>query len=218
MEFPERLSERLTRIIAENVDGFSEEKLAEINYGIAVFITNSYKIILMFLMAMVAGVFKHFLLTFLCFGTLRTFAAGIHAKREWTCLPVSIIIYFGMVYASLHLKLNTVLTSIIFLFCFVVMLRYAPADTEERPIVSKKLRALLKRLSCIITTLFYLLTVHNSGTPVSLILTFSTVMECILILPATYRLVRSPYDNGKIINGRESQNHEKSVEAYSVTH
>jgi accessory gene regulator B len=196
MEFPERMSNKLTAVIAENVEGLSEQKLAEINYGIAVFITNSYKMVLIFLLAILLNIFKPFLVAFLSFGALRTFASGVHAKGEWTCLPVSTLFFFGIVYLGMAVNLNVYALSILFALCFAAVLKYAPADTEERPIVSRRLRRRLKLLSCLTLSALYAAAVYTLGTSTSSIIAFAVLIETILILPVTYRLAGSMYGVG----------------------
>ena len=204
MEFPERLSAKLTAIIAENLEDLSEQKLAEINYGIAVFIANSYKMMFIFLLAIFLNIFKNFLIAFISFGALRTFASGVHAKGEWTCLPSSALFFIGTAYLGMTVDLNAYAVSIIFLLCFAAVLRYAPADTEERPIASNKLRKKLKVMSCITLAILYSVSVYKLGTSTSSIIAFSTLIETALILPVTYKLAGSMYGVGfKINNKRE---------------
>lgn len=196
MEFPERISAKITAVIREQLDDLSEQKLAEINYGIAVFIANSYKVILIFILAVLLNIFNHFIVAFVSFGALRTFASGVHAKHEWTCLPASILLFFGVVYLGLNIKFNIYILSIIFALCFAAVLRYAPADTEERPIASMKLRKKLKIMSCITVILLYVAALYNLGTSASSVIVFSTLVESVLILPVTYKLIGSMYGAG----------------------
>ena len=200
MEFPERMSAKITTVIATQLEDLSEQKLAEINYGIAVFITNSYKMLLIFILAILLNIFEYFLIAFVSFGALRTFASGVHAKREWTCLPASILLFFGILYLGMTIELNIYVSSIIFAICFWAMLRYAPADTEEKPIVNRKLRRKLKIMSCITILILYAITLYNLGTSVSSIIVFSTLIESVLILPLTYKLAGSMYGVGMKIN------------------
>lgn len=196
MEFPERVSERLTAAIAEQLEDLSEQKLAEIKYGIAVFIANSYKMLLIFILAILLNIFKYFLVAFIGFGALRTFASGVHAKREWTCLPASTILFFSIVYLGIAVDLNIYALSFIFFLCFAAVLRYAPADTEERPIVSSRLRRKLKIMSCTTVIILYAAALYNLGTSTSSIIAFSILIESILILPVTYKLAGSMYSVG----------------------
>lgn len=204
MEFPERISAKITKVIATELEDLSEEKLAEIDYGIAAFITNSYKMLFLFALAILLGIFKYFLIATISFGALRTFASGVHAKREWTCLPVSTSIFLGITYLGITLDLNTYIISFIFVLCFGAILRYAPADTEERPIASRKLRKKLKIMSIITILVLYVIALYKLGTAASSIITFAVLFESILILPVTYRLAGSMYGAGmKIINKGE---------------
>lgn len=202
MEFPERVSERLTAVIAGQLENLSEQKLAEIRYGIAVFISNSYKMLLIFILAALLNIFKYFLAAFVSFGALRTFASGVHAKREWTCLPASILLFFGIVYLGMSVKLDIYALSIIYILCFAAVLRYAPADTEEKPIVSRKLRRKLKIFSCTSVAVLYAVALFSIGTSTSSIVAFSTLIESILILPVTYKLAGSMYGVGISINNK----------------
>lgn len=203
MEFPERASKKITDMISVYLDDASEEKLAVINYGIAVFITNTYKMLLICIAAVILNIFKYFLAAFLSFGALRTFAAGVHAKREWTCLPTSSLLFLGVAYAGKSIELSLLVTGIIFILCFIAVLKYAPADTEEHPIVSKKLRAKLKVMSSVTVIALYLFTIYNLNTGIASIVTLSTAFESVLILPVAYKLLGSAYGAGININKRE---------------
>lgn len=196
MEFPERISSKITAVIAAQLEDFSEEKLAEINYGIAIFIANSYKMLIIFILAIIMDVFKYFLVAFMSFGILRSFASGVHAKREWTCLPTSILIFFSIIYLGRLVDLGIYPISFIYFLCFLVMVKYAPADTEERPIVSRKLRKKLKIMSCITLIFLYAISLYYIGTSISSIIVFSVLIESVLIIPITYRLTSRMYGAG----------------------
>jgi accessory gene regulator B len=204
MEFPERISGKITKAIAAELEDLSEEKLAEIDYGIAAFIANSYKMVFIFILAILLNIFKYFLIAIISFGALRTFASGVHAKREWTCLPVSTSIFLGITYLGIIFDLNIYIINFVFILCFGAMLIYAPADTEERPIVSRRLRKKLKITSCITILVLYAFALYSLGTKASSIITFAVLFESVLILPVTYRLAGSMYGAGmKISNNGE---------------
>lgn len=203
MEFPERISAKITTAIAAQLNDYSAEKLAEINYGIAVFIANSYKMLIIFILAILMNVFKYFLVAFVSFGILRSFASGVHAKREWTCLPASILLFFSIIYLGMTVNLNIYVISFIFALCFAAMLKYAPADTEERPIASRKLRKKLRIMSCITLLFLYTASLYYIGTSTSSIIVFSTLIESVLIIPITYKLAGSMYGVGIIISKKK---------------
>jgi accessory gene regulator B len=137
------------------------------------------------------------------FGALRTFASGVHAKGEWTCLPVSTLFFFGIVYLGMNVETNIYALSIIFVLCFAAVLRYAPADTEEKPIVSRKLRRKLKLMSCIVVAALYAVSVYTLGTSSSSIIAFAVSVETVLILPVTYTLAGSVYGVGMNIKKKK---------------
>jgi len=135
---------------------------------------------------------------------MNSFASGVHAKREWTCLPTSAFVFFGITYLGINLSLSIHIINCIFVLCFAAILIYAPADTEERPIVSRKLRKKLKILSVITILVLYAIALYSLGAKASSIITFAVLFESVLILPVTYRLAGSMYGAGmKISNNRE---------------
>lgn len=203
MEFPERVSEKLTNIIAGTLTDLTEEKLEQINYGIAIFIANSYKFIIIFTVAYFLKIFNYSLIALLGFGLIRCFAAGLHGKKEWTCFLSTTSFIFGTVYLSMNIKINIYIITLIYLVCLMIVYRYAPSDTEERPIFSKSYRLKMKILSCCSVILLYILSLWHYGTIISNILAISTVIAVILIMPVSYRLTNNVYGTGLYTNKEE---------------
>lgn len=203
MEFPERVSEKLTNIIADTLTDLTEEKLEQINYGIAIFIANLYKFVIIFVAAYLLRVFNYMLVALGSFAFLRLFAAGLHGKKEWTCLLSTISFIFGTVYLAKYINFNLYILTLIYLIGFLAMLKYAPSDTEERPIYSKSYRKTMRALSCAAVIILYVLALSCYGTTTSSIITISTVMETILILPVSYKVTGNVYGTGLYTNKEE---------------
>ena len=75
----------------------------------------------------------------------------MHARKSWTCLLFSILTFFSIVYASKLVDFPLLIKNSLFLISFILIILYAPADTEEKPYISKKLRKKLKILSLIMS-------------------------------------------------------------------
>ena len=203
MEFPERVSEKLTNIIAGTLTDLTEEKLEQINYGIAIFIANSYKYIFIFIVAWLLKVFGYMLVALFGFGFLRTFAAGLHGKKEWTCFVSTTSFVFGTIYVSMHISINFPILTLVYVVSMLLVYLYAPSDTEERPIYSKSYRKKMKLLSCLAVMILYLISIRYYGTIISNILVISTVIAVILIIPVSYRLTNNVYGTGLYTNKEE---------------
>ena len=74
---------------------------------------------------------------------------------------------------------------------------YAPADTKKRPLIKKNKRIKFKILSLIIVILYFILTLFIKNNLIINSLIIGITIECILILPITYKAFHMPYKNYK---------------------
>ena len=70
---------------------------------------------------------------------------------------------------------------------------YAPADTEDVPILRKKERKLKKSISYVIMTAMLVLSVLIKNTTISNILVFETLFQTISITRPMYKLAKNKY-------------------------
>jgi accessory gene regulator B len=193
-----KLSNNCLNFIKDNTS-VSEEDLEKIYYGIQVILLTISKDILLLITAYLLGVLKYTIIAVIVFGILRTFASGVHAKSTLPCIIFSFTSFLGNVYLSLDLSLNTISKSILFAISFILILLYAPGDTEERPLVSKKLRRNLKIKSIIVVITFYIVTLLIKSNIYSNLITFSILEESLIITPMVYKLLGKKHDNYKNI-------------------
>ena len=196
MEFPELLSNKITMQISESVPEYTETQLEQINYGLSCVISNIYKLVITLAVSYFLNIMDYMLITIFSFGFLRAFAAGVHAKKELSCFLSTNIILFSISYIGMNITLSYTAITILFLLSFVFIFRYAPSDTEERPIVSKRLRKKLKICSISALLVLFILAIFFSGTKTSSIISFAVITESILILPIAYKVAGSKYGVG----------------------
>lgn len=77
------------------------------------------------------------------------------------------------------------------------MLKYAPADTEKRPLINKKKRIIYKVLTLVITFIYLVISLILKNQTIINALYLSTILETIQILPVTYKLYGVRYNNYK---------------------
>ena len=134
---------------------YTDTKLLELKYGIEVIYLTITKTIVIVLLALLLGVFKELLFILLFYSILRATGFGVHAQKAWHCWLSSIVIFLGvpilLSYAqALPTPILIILSSLFLLLIFI----FAPADTEKRPIVSRKRRMIYKTM-CSLTALTY---------------------------------------------------------------
>ncbi|MCI1969471.1 accessory gene regulator B family protein [Clostridium luticellarii] len=134
------------KFIAKNLKK-SDIELKEVNYGIQVFLINTIKLAILFLLAFILGILKYTLIALISFAFIRMFAAGVHARSNLGCTITNIILFIGNVYLSMNVVLEKPVKTVIFIISLSLITIYAPSDTEERPLISKRLRKKLKACS-----------------------------------------------------------------------
>lgn len=83
------LNNSISKIKKKNPN-FSEEKLEEIAYGLEAIYLTVTKIVIIFILAFILGIFKDMLIIMIFYNIIRTTAFGMHAKKSSHCLIISI--------------------------------------------------------------------------------------------------------------------------------
>lgn len=196
MSISKPLSTICTNFIRNNTST-SEEDLEKIDYGIQIILMNKFKSILLFTLAYFLGIFMYTLIVYIVFGSLRKFASGVHANSTLLCIIVSFALFLGNVYISLNISINIIIINIAFIISFILTFLYAPADTEERPLISKKLRKSLKIKSIMVIIVFYIIAILIKNNIYSSLITYSILEESLIITPVAYKLFGKKYANYK---------------------
>ena len=192
----DELGDKISNSVAVNVDNVDDNQKEIIKYFIVQILGEFIKLFLMIGLAYLLGVGKLFLI---CVGAMlvyRVASGGVHCKGHISCFIASFIFFFGNIYASMYIR------SVYLDYAYIVMLifnlivihLYAPADTEMKPIVSKKLRRNLKILSYV--SMFAMMIFGRfviTDITVRNIFIFGTFIQSINMLPITYRLIGTKY-------------------------
>lgn len=194
--------DRLTNLIKNNLPDINDEKAEIINFGIKSIVSSTSKIFVILLLAYLLGVLNYAIITIVGFGIYRMFAHGAHASKHITCLLASSLMVFSNVYLSrLQLPYVEVVYLFIYLFNCMVIYLYAPADVEEKPILSVKIRKRLKKQSFLVMTGIFVVGLWViKDEIITNVLVFSTFFETLTLLPITYKIMGCKPSNGVIIN------------------
>lgn len=181
-------------IVRKN-ENYSEEKLDEIRYGLeAIYITIT-KAIIILILSSILHITLEFVIFAILYKIIRLYAFGMHASRSLTCLMSSIIVFLGVPFLALILKINSFVTFILGTFCLIIIFIYAPADTHKRPLINAKKRKMYKVKATIVAAIYTVISILINNDLISNLLIFSLMTEGILILPITYKMFNKPYRN-----------------------
>lgn len=176
---------------------YDNDKLEIIEYGLEGLYLTFSKIIIMVLLAMILGKLKSVLILLLFYNIIRFSAFGLHAKKSSHCLILSLSLFIGGVYICDYIHFSLIVKTIISIICILLISKYAPADTEKRPLINKKKRKKFKILSIISSTIFAILIVIFNEKIISNYLLIGLFEATLMILPISYKILDLPYDNYK---------------------
>lgn len=183
--------------IKNNNNNLTEEKLEIIEYGLESLYLTFTKIIIILILSIILGIFKETLLMILFYNVIRLFAFGLHAKNSIACLITSLILFIGGTYLSIYLDIDIIVKLILSTICIILIIIYAPADTEKRPLINSKKRKKFKILSIITSIIMTSLIIYFDDNYISNFMLIGFIEATIMILPITYKIYKLPYNNYK---------------------
>ena len=176
---------------------FDENKLKEIKYGIESFYLTVSKLIVIFALAYIMGLFKSLCIFVFFYSLLRLNGFGLHAKKSWQCWVASVIVFLLIPYLCANLHFNKLFLLLISGLSLILIILFSPADTEKRPIISFKKR-LIHKILCSITVLIYIFSLmFLQNDFLCNIIFFSIILETLMILPISYKIFGLKYNNYK---------------------
>ena len=147
----------LTNKMKKEMPDIDDERAEVINYGLQIILGEIPKIFIMLGIAYLLGVFKLSLITFLIILPYRTFSGGFHLKTHLGCIICTSLMYTGPAFLAKYVNLDGVIKIItimlLWIFAMIMITLYAPADTENVPILRKSERTQKRVLSYITLTI-----------------------------------------------------------------
>lgn len=187
----------LTNRIRKEMPEIDDERAEVINYGLQNIVGEIPKIFLLFIIALVLGMFKEVLFMFLVLTPYRGASGGFHLKTHLGCIIGTTAFYCGIVFLSQHIILEDItkyiLTGISWIFGMFMIKLYAPADTENVPILSKKDRKRKQIIAYITYSIGLMAAVLIQDNVISNILLFGNLLQTLTITKLAYRLTKNKY-------------------------
>lgn len=178
----------------------NSEQLEIIEYGLESIYLTITKIIIILLLAKILNIFKETILMIVFYNIIRLFSFGLHAKNSTACLITSLMLFIGGTYLSIYLNISLIIKEILSILCLILIIIYAPADTEKRPLINKKKRKRFKILSILTTIIIIFFITYLNNNVLTNFMVIGLIEATIMILPITYKLYKLPYNNYKNYN------------------
>lgn len=205
----EKLCNKLTKKIQNKMPEVDDKRAEVINYGLQLVIGEIPKTFALFIIAYAFGVLKLSILALLFIMPYRTFSGGVHLKTHIGCIIATSLFYIGNAILSKNIVIDPlyikyIIIALIWTFSMIMIKLYAPADTENVPILRKKDRDLKRNLSYITMTLTLVISIFITNSTISNLLIFGTLMQTISITRFIYKLTNNKYGYEEYIKNNEN--------------
>ena len=193
----EAICNSLTKKIIQSVDGYDESKADEINYGLQLLIGEVPKFFIILLLAFLLHMFKLTLISFLIILPYRAFSGGFHLHTHLGCIVVTSLLYIGTPYLASILNFDDtikyILIAITFIFSFAMIAKYAPADTENVPVLQKKERRKRKIWSFVIAGVELVIAIFIPYKVVSNMIIIGILVQTLTLTRLAYKITKNKY-------------------------
>ena len=184
------------KIRKENPD-IDDERAEIIMYGLQNIIGELPKGVLILFIAYILGIFKLTLIAVLIIAPYRCLSGGLHMKTHIGCIIYTLILYSGSALLGKYVILTGItkyiVAAIIWIFCMIMINLYAPADTENVPILRKDERKQKQIFSYIILTVEFLIAILINNTTIAGIIIFGDLIQTLTITRFAYKITNNKY-------------------------
>lgn len=127
----------------------------------------------------------------------RAFSGGFHLKTHIGCIVGTTTFYCGVAvlskYLVLEITIKIVISILAWTFGMIMIKLYAPADTENVPILRKKERRQKQILSYVTLTIYTIIAIFINNNVVANILIFGALIQSIMITKIAYKITNNRY-------------------------
>ena len=175
----------------------TDENAEIILYGLQLIIGELPKMFILFGLSFLLGIGWYMLFAFIAIIPYKAVSGGFHLHTHLGCILSTVVFFYGVIFISKYLVLDEIqkyiLIGLSFIFGILMVSMYAPADTEEVPILRKKERKLKKILSYIMLTLTLGISLIVKAQVLSNILIVGSIFQSISISRLAFILTKNKY-------------------------
>ena len=187
----------LTNKIRKQIPYVDEQRAEVIDFGLHILIGEMPKTFIFIFISLLLGMFKEFVITFLVIFPYRAVSGGFHLKTHIGCIVATSLVYCGVPYISEKIiiaqEFKYILITLIWIFGMLMCKLYAPADTENIPILRKKERKTKRILSYVVLTITLIIGAVIKNNTISNVIILGMLVQSIMISKLAYRITNNKY-------------------------
>lgn len=139
-----KFSNAMTSILIQD-DRHTELEKEKIRFGIQLIFNDLWKVLIIYIIALVLNCFIPTLVTHIAFILLRQVCFGFHFQNSWVCLISSIVSLPVALYLVDRINLDSEYKFLIGILTSLILLIIAPIGTKKRPVFNQKHRIYLRK-------------------------------------------------------------------------
>ena len=188
----------ITKRIKSKVPDIDEERELVINFGVRLIFGELPKILILFIIGFLLNMGWQTILLFFLIAPYRSFTGGIHLKTHLGCMITTSILYLAPIILAKYFEISHsyiiyVLAGIVAIFSIFIIAKYAPADTEDIPILTKKEIRSKKIKAYIALVILLTIVIFSPYKPLSYMIIYAMFLQNLTVLPITYKLTNNKH-------------------------
>ena len=204
----EKFCNYIVKNMRKKMPDITDEKAEIILYGLQLIIGELPKMFILFGVSFLLGIGWYMAFAYIAIIPYRAVSGGFHLHTHLGCIIGTILFYYVNIIISQFLVLDNIqkyiLVALNLVFGILMISMYAPADTEDAPIISKKERKGKKILSYIMLVISLVISLALQNQVLSNILIIGTFLQSISISRIAYKLTNNKY--GHEVYGKQLEN------------
>ena len=187
----------LTNKIRKEMPEIDDERAEIIMYGLQNIIGEIPKIFIIFIISYFLGILNLTIMAVLIIAPYRVFSGGVHMKTHIGCVLYTLMLYSGSALIGKYITLigitKYIIAVLVWMFCIMMIRLYAPADTENVPILRKQERRQKQIFSYIILTIEFIIAILINNTTIAGIIIFGDLIQTLTITRLAYKISNNKY-------------------------
>ena len=205
----DKFCEFLTNKIREKMPEIDDERAEIIRFGVQLIVGEIPKFFLMIGLGIILGLWWQTLLAFFMLLPYKVYSGGFHLKTHIGCILCTNLIYCGNAFISTIWNFPNAVTKyitilIVFIFGIAMVSIYAPADTENVPILTKKERRTKRILSYVFLSINMIIATFVPNSIISNILIFGTFAQTLTLTRIAYKITNNKYGYEEYMKAQQS--------------
>lgn len=193
----DKICDSLVNKMRKAMPEINDEKAEVLNYGLQNLIGEVPKAFIMIGIAYLLNILPITLLTILLLIPYRATSGGFHLKTHLGCIVSTNLFYCGTAFIAKNIVLSQemkyIVVPLIWIFGIIMIKLYAPADTENVPILRKKERKQKQIASYLILTIALIIAMLIPNPVISNIIIVGYFIQTCMITRIAYKITKNKY-------------------------